>query len=284
MKVLLLLFVFSKLMGLGPDDKLENDRKGAIVKSPEIEVSEQYGGVPCVPIFHHYTNFERPHFLMALQGKMPSLILENDLKLVEVMKSVGVVPEDPLIIMVQGFSGIANSLGTGLEPNPSQPLLSRPMYYYSQNRDHSCPSNYNEAITVTVKLYDPFESKEIIPTGANGQYGVSIHNSGQQKALVSSTGNMGIPSLKYNESSCFFGLYKGKSRAVTGVPKVRPELDMRGVSVFHVVLGEKDRDILADALSQCSTPRDILEVLSKDFIDPKINGILMDVLEKMMIN
>lgn len=280
MKFSILFLLVSKLAALGPDDKLEIDRKGAILRSPEIEVSEQYGGVPCAPIIHHYTNFERPLFLMALQGKMPSLILENDPQLVEAMKSVGVVPEDPLIIMVQGFSGMTNSSGTGLEPNPSQPLLSRPMYYYSQNRNHS-QSNYNETITVAAKLYNPFESKEIIPTGANGQYGISIH-SGDKNALVSSSGNMGIPTLKYEQSSCFFGFYKGKSRTVTGVPKVRPELDTRGVSVFHVVLGEKDRDILADVLGVCTTPRNILEVLSKDFIDPKINGILRDVLEKMV--
>lgn len=282
MKVLFLLFMASKLAALGPDDKLEVDRKGATVRSPEIEVSEQYGGVPCVPIIHHYEDFEPPRFLMALQGKMPISILEKNPKLVEVMKSVGVVPEDPLVIMVQGFSGIANSSNTELQPNPSQPLLSRPMYYYSQNKNHS-QASYNETFTVAAKLYDPFESKEVIPTGGtNGQYGISIH-SGPKNALVSSSGNMGVPTLKYDQSSCFFGFYKGKSRVVTGLPKVRPELDTRGVSVFHVVLGEKERDILSDALGVCATPRDILEVLSKDFIDPKINGILMDVLEKMMM-
>lgn len=282
MKTLVLCLFASKLFSLGPDDKLETDRKGAILRSPEIEVSDQYSGVPCAPIIHHYTNFQKPHFLLALQGKMTASLLEGDPKMLETMKSVGVTLDDPFLLMVQGFSGVINPQGTGLVPKPPQPLLARPMYYYSQNRSYSHPSVYNESITVASKLYDPFGKKVVLPTGAIGQYGVSIHNASQKKELVSSSGNMGLPSLKYEQSACLFGFYKGKSRSVSGTPKVRPELDTRGVSVLHVILAEKDRETLTDALGSCLTPKDILGVLELGLIDSKINTLLYETLLQIL--
>ncbi|MEB3702688.1 hypothetical protein Bealeia1_01806 [Candidatus Bealeia paramacronuclearis] len=220
----------------------------------DLETTDQYYGLPRVPLIHPYNFDNSPgayKVLLALQGKMPRGLFLEDPKIASAMDSVGVKSTDPFLIIVQPHFSDTESNGV--------PLL-RPMYYFSQNKNLK-QEGYNEGISLKAAIVgsNDLSITPDTPTSQN-QFGVSVHTGGDN-LQISSGANMAVPGLQYNDNKAFFGFYKNTGRTVSGAVKEDISSDNAGVSVLHVLLSENSRDVLSPLLNGKKTVEDVLQVL-----------------------
>ncbi|WP_032112824.1 hypothetical protein [Candidatus Paracaedibacter symbiosus] len=234
---------------LTPQTALRHRSNSASLVSQNIGETAQYLGLPQVPLVHHYNDFNPPEIILAIKGKLSEGILLQNPQIEDMMEKTGVRARDPFMVVVQGFSQFFNDSGADI--SDQSPLLLRPMYYFSQNKAASYPVAYSENITLKAGILGITSDLAIVPehqTPSN-QFGISIHNSGPGTNCISSAANMAVPQLRYNQSTAFYGFYKGVNRAIIGDEKDLSFPDTRGVTVLHVLLDDIDRQALKNALN-----------------------------------
>lgn len=227
-------------------DEVDVHKRGAIV-SEELQNTDQYNGIPKVPIVHPYNMSSLPgdHVILALQGKFPERLLQDSgispkvtQGINDAMKATGVTKEDPFLVVIQSHipdDEIKYDVGQ----------LLRPMYYFSSNTAATSNTPYTEIINLKAKVVGLNGDLQITPDAnkSENQFAVSVHNSTDNSGivtyntLISSGNNMAVPTLT-GQIFGFYGFYKAQARTLNGAP----EADTRGVSVLHVMMDEHNLD------------------------------------------
>jgi hypothetical protein len=246
--LVILSFLFCSIEGIASENESELEKTILVQKkgvyqprcSAEIDETDQYFGLPKVPLIHHYTDFNPPIVLLALKGNLPKNIFLKNKNLRDKMEIVGVKSNDPFLIVVQSFSTV----------DDDNHLLLRPMYYFGQNKKLRSETRYCETINLKAAVLGITSELSIIPDKIEEPYkfGVSIHTS--QPELISSSDNMVLPELRYNKSQAFYGVYKGIDRNIDGGIKDLSLPEDLGVTVLHVVLNSDQVDIFNNYLDE----------------------------------
>lgn len=230
-------------------DEVKDGGGYAKVKSDVIATTEQYSGLPKVPLVHPYNILKMSDTqpLLVLSGRFPTKVLSVPGDVTEGIKSAmattGVTPEDPFFVVVQPYMHTYKASGDVTELGETIQLL-RPMYAYTPSVATKSTEAYSESISLKAQIVGLEKPIEIKPDLARPHhFGVSVHNSGPGTDIISSGANMAVEALK-GETTGFYGFYKALGRTINGTAVE----DTRGVSVLHIMLSPKDSESVSGNL------------------------------------